>query len=430
VRTLWSLLSRERGFRRLLAAALISQVGDWMLAIGVAYYVYQLTGSTLASAGSMLATFLPSILLSSLAGVYVDRWNRKTTMVVTNLVMAVGLLPLLLVHHPRDVWIVYVVAVFEGTVELFFSPAEQAVVPLLVANDDLLTANALNGQAREVARLVGSAIGGVVVGIGGITALAIADAATFLAAALIVSRIRIPTRARPSAAEPRHSRLGALAHEWSQGLRIAWSQPSVRVVFVYTLIAMTGEGVMGTLFAPFVRDVLHGSASAYGLIAGVQAIGGLAGGVVAASLAHRVSAAAMFGFGAVLFGLIDLTMFLYPLVFVALWPAMLCMIMVGIPGAVSRVGYNTVLQRGTEDAVRGRVFGALGAVQGVGIVIGTVAAGVLAEAVGIVPVIAFQGVGGIVAGVVVLIVLRSDVRAPATVPTIRRRGAIGSAPDL
>ena len=430
MRTLWSLLRREQGFRRLLTAALISQIGDWMLAIGISYYVYQLTGSTLASAGSMLSTFLPSILFSSLAGVYVDRWNRRATMVVSNVVMAAGLLPLLLVQHPSDVWIVYVVAAFEGTVQLFFSPAEQAAVPLLVAEDDLLTANALNGQTREVARLVGSATGGVVVGIGGITSLAIADAATFVVAALLVAGIRIPGRRpgpRPSAT---HSRLRSLVHEWSQGLRIAWSEPSVRVVFVYTLIVMTGEGVMGTLFAPFVRDVLHGSATAYGVVAAVQAIGGLAGGVVAASLAHRVSAAAMFGFGAVLFGLIDLTMFVYPLVFVAIWPAAVCMILVGVPGAVSMVGYNTVLQRGTVDAFRGRVFGALGVVQGVGIVVGTLAAGVLGGAIGIIPVIAFQGVAGIVAGVIVLVVLRGEVRAPATVPTIRRRGAIGSAPDL
>ena len=430
MRTLWSLLRRERGFGRLLLASLISQTGDWMIGIGVAYYVYQLTGSTLASAGSMLATFLPSILFSSLAGVYVDRWNRKTTMVVSNVVMAAGLLPLLLVHDPRDVWIIYLVAAFEGTVELFFSPAEQATVPVLVAGDDLVTANALNGQAREIARLVGSAIGGVVVGIGGIATLAIADAATFLVAAALVSGIRIPSREPAAAPTETRSRLGSLVHEWTQGLRIAWTVRPVRVVFVFTLIVMTGEGVMGTLFAPFVRDVLHGSASAYGVVAGVQAIGGIAGGVVAASLAHRVSAAAMFGVGALLFGFVDLTMFLYPLAYVAIWPAIVCMIIVGVPGAVMMVGYNTVLQRGTQDAFRGRVFGALGVVQGVGIVMGTMAGGVLGGAIGIVPVIAFQGVGGIVGGAMVLVVLRTDLHLRATVPRIRRRGAIGSAPDL
>ena len=130
---------------------------------------------------------------------------------------------------------------------------------------------------------------------------------------------------------------------------------------------MIGEGVMGTLFAPFVSDVLNGSSREFGFIASVQAIGGIAGGVVAASLGQRVSPAAMFGFGALLFGFIDLVMFLYPLVWVAIWPAAVCMILVGVPGAVTMTGYNTLLQRGTIDAYRGRVFGALGVVQGVGV---------------------------------------------------------------
>jgi hypothetical protein len=115
---------------------------------------------------------------------------------------------------------------------------------------------------------------------------------------------------------------------------------------------------MGTLFAPFVRDVLHGSGQDYGLIVSVQAVGGIVGGVVAASLGQRVSPVTMFGAGAIVFGLVDLVMFLYPLVFVEIWPAVVCMVVVGVPGAVTIVGLTTLLQRHTTDAYRGRVFGA------------------------------------------------------------------------
>src|SRR5215217_6197069 len=123
--------------------------GDWILHIGLAYYVYDLTGSTLASAAMLLTAFIPSILLGSVAGVFVDRWNRKATMVSANLVMAGGLLPLLLVHGEAEVWIVYAVTAWQGFVELFFAPAEQAMLPKLVSDDDLTTANALNGQIRD-----------------------------------------------------------------------------------------------------------------------------------------------------------------------------------------------------------------------------------------------------------------------------------------
>ena len=103
--------------------------------MGLAYYVYVLTGSTLASALMLLASFVPQIALSSLAGVFVDRWDRKRTMVVANLLLAAGLLPLLAVQRRDQVWIIYVVVAAEGCVQQFFTPAEQALIPRLVADD-------------------------------------------------------------------------------------------------------------------------------------------------------------------------------------------------------------------------------------------------------------------------------------------------------
>src|SRR5262245_15439213 len=266
MRSLWTLVRRERDFRRLALANLVSLSGDWAVLVGLGYFVYQLTGSTLASAGSMLATFLPSVLFSSVAGVYVDRWDRKRTMIVANLLMALAVLPLPLVDHPDDVWLIYVVTASVGILKLFSVPAEQAMLPRLVPDDDLLTANALNGQTREVARLVGSAAGGVVVAAGGVTWLAMADAATFLVAAALVAGIRTSGRVAGQVVARAGSRLGELAREWAAGLRHAASRRELQAVFAYTALAMIGEGVMGSLFAPFVRDVLGGSARAYGLI--------------------------------------------------------------------------------------------------------------------------------------------------------------------
>lgn len=450
MRTLWLLLRKQRDLRLLVTANVISQTGDWMLHVGVTFFVYDLTGSTLAAAAAMLSTFVPSILFSSVAGVFVDRWNRKTTMIVADLLMAASLLPLLVVDAPGDVWVVYVVTTFQGIVALFWIPAEQSLLPHLVPDEHLTAANALNGQSREVARLVGGALGGVVVATGGISALTFADAATFLVSAALVRSIAVSgavrrrdapeerlTTPEPHAAleldtelaspRPAGSRLRRLGSEWAEGLRVAASRRELVAVFAWTMIVMTGEGLMGTLFAPFVRDVLHGSSADFGLIVSVQAVGGIIGGFVAASVAHRYSAAAMFGFGAVLFGFIDLVMFTYPLAYVAIWPAAVCMVVVGLPGAVVRAGYTTLLQRNTDDAHRGRVFGALGAIQGIAIVIGTTAAGFLGESVGIVPVIAMNGVGGMIAGVVVLILLRHQVggvaKEPASPATAEGAGA-------
>jgi Na+/melibiose symporter-like transporter len=412
------LLRSARDLRFLLGAGLVSMTGDWLLGVGLAYSVYALTGSTLASAAALLSSFVPQVVVGSVAGVFVDRWDRKRTMVVANLVLAVGLLPLLLVSGAQQIWLVYVVLAAESVVEVFFAPAEQAMLPRVVPDADLVAANGLNGQARNLARLVGSGLGGVTAAVGGITAIAAADAATFLLAAFLVSRIRTSGRveAAPSddATEVVRGRVAGLVDEWRAGLRATWRSPVIRMLLVFTLITSTGEGIMGTLFAPYVRQVLHGGAEVYGLISGVQAIGGIIGGFLVASLADRWSPVVMLGVGAVAFGLVDLAIFLYPLLLVSPWPAAAGMIVVGLPGAVTVAGLQTLFQRHTVDAERGRVFALGSLASSVTVVIGSLGAGLLGGSVGIMPVLAVQGVGYVVAGLLMLAALdRSAGRTPA-----------------
>jgi Na+/melibiose symporter-like transporter len=428
---------RQRGLRLMLGAGLISASGDWVLRIGLTYYVYALTGSTLASAAMLLASFVPQIALGSLAGVFVDRWDSKRTMIGANLLLAAGLLPLLAVHHAGQVWIVYAVTAWEGCVQQFFFPAQQSMLPALTIDEHLTTANALNGQASDVSRLAGSAAGGVIAAAGGIIALALTDAASFLLAAVLIARIsasdrmrgsgtagpgdkagaRLPgplgqagrgaaARLRGRLAEVR-ARIAELRGEWAGGLRACTGSRVLLVVLVFLLVTSVGEGIMGTLFAPFVRSVLHGSGADYGFIVAVQAIGGICGGLVAAAIGSRLSAQAMLGWGAVAFGAIDLLMFLYPLGWVAIWPAAVCMVVVGVPGAFMLAGALTLVQRGTADGQRGRVFGALSAAEGAAAVAGTVAAGLLGQHVGIIPVLAVQGGGYLAAGLLVVLMLRA-----------------------
>ena len=142
MRRAWQLVARNHGYRLLLTAGLVSLAGDWVLSVGLTYQVYRLTGSTLASGTMLLAWWLPQIPLGSVAGVLADRWDRRLTMVTADLLLAAGLLPLLLAHGAGQVWIVYLVAFWEGAVEQFFIPAQAASVPHLVAADELTAAKA------------------------------------------------------------------------------------------------------------------------------------------------------------------------------------------------------------------------------------------------------------------------------------------------
>jgi predicted MFS family arabinose efflux permease len=402
------LLGRAPDLRLLLGAGLVSMTGDWLLAVGLGYSVYAITGSTLASAAALLSAFIPQVLVGSIAGVFVDRWDRKRTMVVTNLLLAIGLTPLLLVSHDDRIWLVYVVLAVQSCIEVFFSPAEQAFLPNVVEDADLMAANGLNSQIRNVARLVGSGLGGVVAAAGGIRAIAVADAITFVVAACLVTRIRTRGSAVPAAVsadstdEVVRGRVAGLVEEWRVGFRTVTSSRVLSTLFLMLLITNTGEGIMGTLFAPYVRHVLHGSGQVYGVITGVQAIGGVIGGFLVAVVAERWSPVSMVWVGSILFGLVDLAIFLYPLIWVNPWPAAVGMVVVGLPGAVVVAGVMTLYQRNTTDERRGRVFSLVSLAQAVSVVVGSTLAGFLGGPTGIMPILALQGAGYVVAGLLVL----------------------------
>jgi Na+/melibiose symporter-like transporter len=409
MRTTWRLLAGRRDLRLVLAAGLVSDAGDWILIIGLAYRVYAITGSTVASALTMASSCAPQVLLGAVAGVFADRWDRKRTMITADLLLAAVLLPLLLVHGAGQVWIVFAVMFAEGAIQQFFSPAEQAMVPTLVPDTELVAANAVSGQVSNVARLAGSALGGIIAAAAGIGAVTLADAASFVASAALLALVRATGRAtaRPGGpGGPVRERIAGIGNELRDGVRLSVRHRVLRTLMIFALVTSVGEGIMSTLFTPFVEHVLHGSSQEFGLVVAAQAVGGILGGALAAGFGHRVRASRLLSCGAIAFGLVDLAIFLYPLGYVAVWPAVAGMIIVGLPGALTMAGLMTLFQRSTSDSHRGRIFGALSAVEGVAVLAGTLGAGFLSRYAGIVPVLAIQGAGYVVAGLAMLARLR------------------------
>jgi Na+/melibiose symporter-like transporter len=414
MRVTWRMLAGRRDLGLVLSAGLISMTGDWILTIGLIYKVYAVTGSTVASALAMASAFAPQVLLGAVAGVFADRWDRKRTMIAANLLLAAGLLPLLLVRGAAQVWIVFAVMFWEGAVQQFFSPAEKAMVPRLVPDEELVTANAASGQVASMSRLAGSALGGVLAAFGGIIAVTLADAASFLVSAALLGLVQASGRTTSrQGGGPVRTRLTQVGAELRDGLRLATRHRVLRALMIFALVTSVGEGTMSTLFTPFVERVLHGTPQDLGLIMAAQAIGGIVGGVIAAGSGHRFQAGRLMCYGAVAFGLIDLAIFLYPLGYVAVWPAVAGMIVVGLPGALTLAGLITLFQRSSEDAYRGRVFGAVSGLEGITVLAGTLGSGYLSRLAGIIPVLAVQGGGYVVAGLAMLVWLKERPGEPS-----------------
>src|SRR5687767_1307664 len=144
-------LLRRRNFGLLWFGGLISVAGDWVLFAALPFFVYQRTGSTLATAGMIVAELVPHVVLGTVAGVFVDRWDRRAILVVTNVAQAVTVAVLILVAEPGMLWLVYVVAAAQSSLAALSGPAETSLVPALVEDEMLVPANALNGLNNRVA---------------------------------------------------------------------------------------------------------------------------------------------------------------------------------------------------------------------------------------------------------------------------------------
>ena len=395
----------QRNFSRLWLGGLISMIGDWILITGLPLEIYRRTGSTLATGGMVLAFLVPSIVLGSLGGVFVDRWDRRRLMLLINVVLALAVLPLLAIDA-LGLWIAYAVLFLMSCLEQLFGPAETALLPNLLdnADDDLVTANALNGMNNHLARLIGPVIGGVVVATGGITAVALIDAASFVIAAALIWSIRSPRTRAVRTDTLEHQAATAwrrLLHEWREGLGLVWRQPILRALLAFFVITRIGEGLTMTLFVPWAVDAVHGGEMGYGLLLATQAIGGLAGAVVIGRMGSRINPLRMVIWSAVSFGLIDLVLFGYPVIFPFIGPALVMMVIVGVPGAAMMAGIVTLEQTLTSDSHRGRVIGALGAVGAAGSLIGALGAGILGESLPVIGLLLVQGSGYVIGGLVV-----------------------------
>ena len=387
-------LLRNRSFGLLWLGGLLSLTGDWILFAGLPLAVYQLTGSTLATGGLFIAATVPRVLFGSVAGVLVDRWDRRRVLVFTNVALALALLPLLLVHSQGSVWLVYVVAVVVFSLGLLVTPAEGALLPRLVGEDLLVPANALNAMNNQIARLIGPAIGGVVVGVFGLGVVALLDALSFLAAAVLIAAIMVAGRPEKPEADVSEEALRLWAgvwREWLDGLQlIRRTAGATGILFLYAAITGVGEGVIVTLFVPFATDVLDGGGPLYGALLSAQAIGGLIGGVLLGVVGSRLAPARLLAVSAIAFGLVDLVIFTYPAFLDGYVLALVLMVVVGFPAAALGASFNTLMQTAVADAYRGRLIGAVGTTMALTMLVGMVVAGVLAEQVGVIPLLVVQ----------------------------------------
>ena len=265
-----SLLGRNRDFRRLYIAQLISYGGDWFLIVALFPLVLQLTGSPLMVALALTAQELPFFFFSPIAGHLADRLNRKRLMVVADLARAFLCVGFLFIDSESTLWIAFPLLLVISTFSTVFDPASTAAVPNLVDEDDLGVANALVGSAWGTMLALGSALGGLVAAAFGPDTAFLVDLASFLVSALLLAGI-----ARPLS-QPREEEHPGVVEATKETVR--YSRKDHRVLAFLAVKGGFGlaAGVL-VLLSVFARDVFAQGAVGFGIMMGARGLGALIG---------------------------------------------------------------------------------------------------------------------------------------------------------
>jgi len=382
---------RHRNFRLFFGGQTISLIGTWMTRVATSWLVYRLTKSSLLLGTVGFAGQIPTFLLAPLAGVIVDRIDRRKVLVWTQtLAMAQSLaLAWLTLSHRINIAEVLVLSATQGIINAFDMPARQSfMIRMIEDRADLSNAIAINSSMVNTARLVGPSLAGLLIAATNEGWCFLVDGVSYIAviASLLMMRIQ-------------HEQLEHAGTTMVEQLRQGWdyvvlSLPIRSILLLFALISLMGWPFM-VLMPIFAALVLHGGPHTLGFLMGAVGVGSL---VSALSLVLRRSVrgllkvipigAALFGAGLVAFGLSR-----------SLWLSIPMMFVTGFGMMQGVTTSNTILQTLVDEKMRGRVMSYY-TMAFVGMApFGSLLAGALAHAIGAPRTVIISGVACILGSV-------------------------------
>jgi MFS family permease len=334
-----SLLKNAR-FLQLWVGQGISFLGDAISMVALVILVVQITGSASAVGGVLVARLLPT-LASPLAGVLVDRLDRRVVLVVSDLTRAALVLGMV---FARDLVVLYVLVFLMGLARTFFNPTIRAAFPSVVGDGDLTRANSLISGTFSVSITVGPAFGGLLVATVGVSTAFVLDAVTYLISAAFLSRLVLP--------RPQREEGGGVGRELRAGIGyLAGARvPLAVVVGAFLTVLATDIAVPAEVF--LAKDTFKAGDVGYGLLISLWGVGMVAGSALMAMLGDRVNLILLYFIGIFVWALALAGTGLSPTFILALAALMVA----GVSNGMDNVATDTILQKRVPDAFLGRVF--------------------------------------------------------------------------
>jgi MFS family permease len=350
------LLRSNRNYRYAWTGQVVSEIGDHFNNIAVFSLVMQTTGSGLIVSGVMLARAVPAILAGPVAGVLLDRVDRREIMIASDLVRAVVALGFIATVHVPRTWLLLVLSGLLMFASPFFTSGRAAILPRIASRDELHTANALTQTTQWVTLTVGTMAAGISAAALGYTAAFVLNSMSFLFSAWAISRLRPPEGGfRAPAAPLAGAPIARPWHEYLEGLRYMRQQPLLMGIALLGIGWASGGGAAQILFTLFGEVVFDRGPAGIGVLWGCAGIGLILGGTVAHQIGPRIAfrtykrlvAVCYLVHGGAYIVFSQMESFGWALVFIGLSRAAV---------AVSTVLNTTLMLRHVADSFRGRVF--------------------------------------------------------------------------
>ncbi len=351
-------LRNNTNWHKLLLGQSVSLVGDYVFDTTVLLWVATVIAAgkswaPVAASAVLIAAAIPILLVAPMAGVFVDRWDRRRTMRIADLVRAVDIAILLLVpvlgkHWPiaAQLTIIYVCVMIEAVAAQFFNPSRLAIIGAAIAKEDRSRAFGVSGAAANLASVIGPPLAAPLLFTIGVQWALVIDVLSFLTSYLCVTLIRIPESER----KPAKARQPFWT-EFREGLAFFAHSKQLTWLCGTAVIYMFGVGAINALNVFFVHDNLHASARWLGTLSAGLGIGSILGALMAAKWAGKLTEARVFSYGVVITGLLVLVYAKLGSLPVAIG----LLIVVGVPLACVNVVIGPLMLKATPKHLIGRV---------------------------------------------------------------------------
>jgi len=355
---------RNRSFAWMWSGQLVSTIGSALTSLAASIYVYRMTGSA-ASVGLMLmATAAPSLVVGLIAGVFVDRFDRRRIMIVADLIRAVLVFSIPFLVPLNIVWL-YVIVALSSAVGQFFDPAHESVLPEVASEQELAAANSLMAISSFGATAIGFAASGLIAA-ADIRWAFYLDALTFLSSGVCITMLRI----KPLAVEEGAS-VRMVLRNVQTGVRYLVDTAILRSLFLVSVPVLVAFGLSNALLLPFALRALGANEFQYGIQEGMTSLGFVAGSLLMAGLFDRMREGPWMAISYAGMGLMGIFYAMSTSVPVAI----VILTISGFLNAPSSIGRRLVLQRNTPREMRGRVSSAFFVSRDVLFIVGMGAAG-------------------------------------------------------